>query len=240
VAREFLAWLEVPADADWLDVGCGTGAVTQTILASYSPRRVTGVDPSDGFIAHARHHIRDARADFRTGDAQALPVEDGRFDVAVSGLVLNFVPDPARACAEMRRAVRSGGKVAAYVWDYADKMQMMRYFWDAAVALNPAARNVDEASRFPLCHPEKLEQAFQSAGLGAVSVRAIDVPTVFRDFDDYWSPFLGGQAPAPGYCMSLSEGERAKLRDRIKASLPFAADGSIPLIARAWAVRGTN
>jgi hypothetical protein len=138
----------------------------------------------------------------------------------------------------MKRVTRRRGVVAAYVWDYAGEMQMMRRFWDAAIALNSDAIRLDEGRRFPLCSPDPLTRLFQDVGLGAVEVRAIDVPTVFKDFDDYWTPFLGGQAPAPGYCMSLSDDRRTALRDRIRASLSFRDDGSIRLMARAWAVRG--
>lgn len=153
--------------------------------------------------------------------------------------MINFVPDQAKAIGEMRRATRPDGVVAAYVWDYAGAMQMMRAFWDAAAALDPNAVALDEGRRFPVCHPEPLVGLFADAGLKDVAVRAIDVPTVFKDFDDYWTPFLGGQAPAPGYCMSLSEDRRAVLRERIRAGLPVNDDGSIHLIARAWAARGT-
>lgn len=117
-------------------------------------------------------------------------------------------------------------------------MQLMRHFWDAAVALDPKANDPDEGRRFPICNPEPLERLFKGAKLTGVAVRPIDVPTIFRDFDDYWMPFLGGQAPAPGYAMSLDEAGRTALRERIRQSLPTEADGSIHLIARAWAVRG--
>jgi hypothetical protein len=140
----------------------------------------------------------------------------------------------------MVRAARKGGTVAAYVWDYTGQMQLMRYFWDAAVALDPAAYILDEGQRFPPCQPEPLRQLFQTDQLGKVEVCSIDVPTTFRDFDDYCSPFLGGQAPAPGYAMSLSEERRVTLREHIRATLPIASDGSIHLIARAWAVRGVR
>jgi hypothetical protein len=128
--------------------------------------------------------------------------------------------------------------VAAYLWDYAGEMKFMRHFWDAAVALDPAARDFDQGALYLICKPGPLEALFRSAGIEEVEVRAIDVPTVFRDFDDLWSPFLGGTGPAPGYVASLSEERRAALRERIRADLPIAADGSIPLVARAWAVRG--
>ena len=238
VAREFIDWLAVPAGRRWLDVGCGTGALSQTILERAAPQSLMGIDPSEGFVAHARRAVGDARAELRVGDAQSLPVDSQTFDAVVSGLVLNFIPDMPKAAAEMVRAARADGIVAAYVWDYAGDMQLMRRFWDAAVALDPAALDKDEGPRFPVCRPEKLAALFKSAGLSNVEVRTIDVPTVFKDFDDYWTPFLGGQGPAPGYCMSLSEERRSALRERIRSTLPFQDDGSVHLIARAFAVRG--
>ena len=238
VAREFLAWLDLPPGLAWLDVGCGTGALTQTILDTASPREVMGVDPSEGFMAHARERVKDERATFTIGNAMSLPAETGAFDAVVSGLVLNFVPEPEQAAAEMARVARQGGTVAVYLWDYAGDMQMMRHFWNAAVALDPAAQSLDEKARSPICKPEPLTKLFTSAGLRRVKVRAIDAPTHFRDFDDYWTPFLGGQGPAPSYAMSLTEERRTALRDYIRDHLPISPDGSIPLIARAWAVRG--
>jgi hypothetical protein len=132
----------------------------------------------------------------------------------------------------------AGGAIAAYVWDYAGKMELMRHFWDAAVELDAKAATLDEGLRFPLCRPQALEQLFAGAGLEAIEVRAIDIPTPFADFDDYWGPFLGGQGPAPAYAMSLDEDARERLRERIRERIPAGADGSIALSARAWAVRG--
>jgi len=238
VAREFLKWLAIPAGSQWLDVGCGTGALSQTILQFAEPAKIKGIDRSEGFIAFAKEHTQDSRVQFEVGDAQSLTAETGSFDAAVSGLVLNFIPQPERAVAEMTRVTRTGGLVAAYLWDYADRMQMIRHFFDAAAALDPNAAELDEGSRFPICQPDALGQLFESTGLQYVEVRPIEVPTVFRDFDDYWSPFLGGQGPAPSYAVSLSEEHRIALRERIRSKLPYASDGSIPLVARAWAVRG--
>jgi SAM-dependent methyltransferase len=223
-----------------LDVGCGTGALAETILALAAPSEVVGIDPSSAFVAFARDRVNDPRVRFDVGDAQALQAASATFDAVVTGLVLNFVSEPDRAVSEMARVARPGGVVAAYVWDYAEGMQMMRYFWDAAAALDPRARELDEGRRFTLCKPEPLTDLFQTAGLEKAEVCAIDVPTLFRDFDDYWSPFLGGQAPAPGYAMSMSEERRAVLRERIRASLPTNSEGEHHLIARAWAVRGVR
>jgi len=238
VAREFLDWLTVPAEVNWVDVGCGTGALTQAILDHADPKSVKGVDPSPGFIEYAKARVAHGRATFEVGDAQALPIDTESVDAAVSGLVLNFVPQPLRAVSEMARITRRGGTVAAYVWDYAGKMELMRFFWNAAAALDPAARQLDEGRRFPLCQPEPLAELFRQAGLSEVEVRPTDVATEFRNFGDYWSPFLGGQGPAPGYAMSLSEERRAALRERLRSELPIARDGAIRLIARAWAARG--
>ena len=240
VAARFLTWLDPASNLEWLDVGCGTGALSAAILRQAYPSYLTCVDSSAGFIEYARAHITDPRATFSVADAMSLPVESTHYDVAVAGLVLNFVPEPLQAVREMVRAVRAGGLVAAYVWDYAGRMELMRYFWNAAVRQNPAAANLDEGRRFPLCAPGPLRVLFAQAGLDDIRLIAIDVPTQFRDFDDYWTPFLGGQGPAPAYVMSLSEAERVALREMLRASLPIGADGSISLVARAWAIRGVT
>ena len=240
VAREFVAWLQVPPGSRWLDVGCGSGALTETVLADAGPESIEGVDTSEAFVAYAASRVTDPRASFAVADAQALDRPDAAYDAVASSLVLNFLPDPARGAAEMRRVARSGGVVAGYVWDYAGEMQLMRRFWDAAAELDPAAADIEEGRRMAGCNPADLEALFSGAGLEEVATRAIDVPTVFADFDDYWSPFEGGQGPAPGYCVSLPPDRRAALRERLRETLPAAADGSISLVARAWAVRGTS
>jgi len=240
VAQEFVRWLALPENSQWLDVGSGTGILSRTILATANPRKLKGIDRSERFVEFARQQVNYPKIEFEVGDAQALPVESETYDAAVSGLVLNFVPQPNQMVAEMKRAVRKGGTVALYVWDYAGKMQFMRHFWNAAAALDPAAYDLDEGRRAPICNPQPLTNLFQDAGLSEIETRPIDIPTDFKDFDDFWSPFLGGQGPAPSYTMSLSEEQRSQLRERIYNSLPFALDGSIPLVARAWAIKGIS
>jgi SAM-dependent methyltransferase len=220
-------------------VGCGTGELSRAVVASASPAQVHGVDPSEGFVAYARARTPDSCASFKIGDAQELPYGDATFDAVVSGLVLNFVPGPGRAVAEMRRVSVNGGTVALYVWDYADRMQMMRYFWDAAVALDPDAAQLDEGRRFTICAPEALDRLLADAGFRDVAVQGIEVPTRFASFGDYWAPFTGGQGSAPGYVASLGDDRRLALRERLRETIPAAGDGSIHLVARAWAVRGT-
>jgi len=237
VAPRFIAWLGLPAGCTVVDVGCGTGALCEAILDHAKPARVIGVEPSDGFRETAAARLR-GRAELRAGSAQSIPLRDGEADAVLSALVLNFVPDPAAGVVEMARVAHGGGTVAAYVWDYAGRMDLMRRFWDAAAELDPAAASLDEGVRFPLCTPDALGALFAGAGLRDIAQTAIDVDTTFADLDDYWLPFTGGQGPAPSYAMSLSEGARGRLRERLRERLPTRPDGSIALVARALAIRG--
>ena len=236
VAPLFLSWLGIPAGRRWLDVGCGTGALSAAILDHCSPSSLVGVEPSEGFLAKAKAQLEE-RMVFHRGSAERLPLDDACVDVTVSGLVLNFAPDANAALAEMARVTVRGGTIGGYVWDYAERMQPMRLFWDAAVKLDPDAARLDEGTRFPLCRPAALTGLFTRAGLLKAEATPIDIPTRFADFEDYWRPFLGGQGPAPAYAMSLDEPARSRLRDGIRARMPVQADGSISLTARAWAVR---
>jgi SAM-dependent methyltransferase len=236
VAPQFLSWLNIPAGRRWLDVGCGTGALSAAILEQCAPLSVVGVEPSEGFLEKAREQLG-TRMLLRRGSATEIPLNDEAVDVTVSALVLNFVPDERAAVSEMARVTAAGGTIAAYVWDYSGKMELMRHFWDAAVELNPEAANLDEGVRFPVCRSEALTELFASAGLRRVQAAAIDITTTFADFEDYWRPFLGGQGPAPAYITALDDTARARLAERIRERLRIQADGSISLTARVWAVR---
>ena len=237
VAPRFLAWLAAPPQRRWLDVGCGTGALTSAIVEHAQPASVVGIEPSEGFLATAVQRLG-TRAQLLRGSAAQMPLASASVDVTVSGLVLNFTPEPAAALAEMVRVTAPGGTIAAYVWDYADGMQLIRRFWDAARALDDKAAALDEAQRFPLCRPDALTALFDQAGLKAVQSGALEIETRFVDFEDCWQPFLGGQGPAPAYAMALDDAARTRLRDRMRALMPPRPDGSIVLGARAWAVRG--
>jgi SAM-dependent methyltransferase len=240
VAPDFIDWLAVPWGASWGDVGCGTGALADCILRTADPDSVLAIDRSDAYVAEARRRVGDVRARFAVADACALAWRSHACDATVSGLVLNFVADPAAMAAEMARVTKPGGVVAAYVWDYAGGMQMLRTFWDVALELNPGDAGLDQAERFPVCKPGPLEELLRRAGLSSVLSRAIEVPTVFRDFEDYWTPFLGRQGAAPAYLASLSQADQDRIRDALKARVLTAADGSIAMTARAWAVKGTR
>ncbi|MGW6928711.1 class I SAM-dependent methyltransferase [Lentzea sp. NPDC054927] len=232
VAVEFLRWLDVPPDRTWLDVGCGTGALTETVLACARPASITGVDPSAGFLELARQRVPGATFDV----GNAIELGDLQADVVVSGLVLTFVPDVPRAVAEFARA---GSFVASYVWDYTSGMQMMRHFWDAARHVDPSAAAHDEGTRFAnVSGEEPLRALWSGAGLRHVEVTGIVVPTVFRDFADFWEPFLGGAGAAPAYYATLPAGQQDAIRDLLESRL--GAGGPIELTAKAWAVRGSR
>jgi SAM-dependent methyltransferase len=238
IASRFIDWFDAPPALDWLEVGCGTGALTEAILARAAPATLLAIDPSEGFVATARGRIADGRAAFRTGDAQALGEPDASRDLVVSGLVLNFVPDRQLALGEMRRVLRPGGRLGFYVWDYpGGGVSFMRAFWTAAVSLDAAAEDLAEGRRFPFCTPEALAELAASAGLRVTGVTALEDEAVFRDFDDFWRPFTLGAGPAPGYCAGLPPEARERLRQRLDTDLPREPDGSIRMGLRAWAVQ---
>jgi SAM-dependent methyltransferase len=240
LARMFVEWLRPKPSAHWLEVGCGTGALTSAICHFCEPASVVACDPSEPFIEHARKSLSDARATFVTAEAGALPGRNGGFDVVVSGLVMNFLPHPGEAVAAVRERLRPGGIAAAYVWDYAEGMEFLRYFWDEAVAADRRALGLDEGRRFPLCRAPALAALFRAAGLAEVETDRLEVPTDFAAFDDYWTPFLCATGPAPSYVASLDPPSRESLRERLRRRLPAGRDGRIQLRARAWAVRGVS
>ncbi len=239
VAARFVPWLEVKEDASWLDVGCGVGALASTILDLARPATVKGIDPSDGFIEEARVAVPDERVEFLTGDARSLPFAEAAFEAVTSGLVLNFVPEPAQAVVEMARVATPGGVVGAYVWDYAGKMDLFSIFWREAVRLDPDASSLDQARKFgALTQPDALAGLWQAAGLIDVTTDSLEIDLDFRDFDDFWTPFLGGQGGAPTYVATLTTDQVDQLRAALRSVVPVAPDGSIRLGARAWAVKG--
>ena len=236
LAPRFLDWLGAAPEGDWLDVGCGTGALSAAIVAQCNPRSVISVDVSDSFVAKAQASVRDGRVDIRVGNAERLDLPAKSRDVVVSALVLNFLPKKQEALAEQERVARSAGTIGFYVWDYPGHgLEFVDAFWRAAASLDPAAMELDEARRFPFCTPDGLTGLAAQAGLTSVECTAIEVPTIFKDFEDFWQPFTLGSGPAPGYCASLTAESRQRLKETLYGH--FARPGSIDLVARAWAVR---
>lgn len=238
VAPVFVAWLGAPAGLRWLDVGCGTGSLTAALIAGATPASVLAVDRSEAFVAAARRAALDLRVSVEVAAADALPVPDRSLDAAVSGLVLNFLPDAPAAVREQLRVVVPGGRVAAFVWDYAEGMEPLRHFWDAAASVDPGRADLDEGARFPICRPDALASVWRAAGLADVSVEGLVVHRTFASFDELWAPFLGGQGAGGGYLGTLEGPTREAIGDAFRARVPAGENGSIRLSARAWAVRG--
>ena len=239
LAPLFVTWLRMPGGLHWLDVGCGTGALASAICGHAQPVSVLACDPAAPFIDYARRHVEDARTSFVVAGAGNLPQREGGYGGVSSLLALNFFSDPTAAVHEMRSLTASQGVVSACVWDYAGRMEFLRHYWDAVVALDPSARKLDEGERFPLCRPRALVDVFQACGLRDVRCEPIEIQTQFDSFDDYWRPLLGGTGPAPSYLASLDADRRAALARNLRQALRQQAGGGITLTARAWAIRGT-
>lgn len=239
LADKFLALLDAPSGRQWLDIGCGTGALSKAILRNANPGSVVGIDPSADFVAHAAKSTNDSRARFIVGEAEQLPLDTDTVDIATSGLVLNFVPEKSRAIQEMRRVTRSGGIISFYVWDYpGGGVEFIDLFWKCAAELNADAVKLDEGKRFPFCTPDGLSRICEEAGLANAVIAANEIETIFPTFGDFIHPFTLGAGPAPGYFASRDDRHKAELStllaERVGPSEP------INLTARAWSVTARN
>jgi SAM-dependent methyltransferase len=238
VAKQFVTWLDIPFASTWLDVGAGTGILTQVILERNAPQKVIGLDLSAQYLEYARQVITDKRVEWIVGNASEIVLDAPAFDVAVAGLVLNFVSSPEDLVRAMKNAVRKEGVIAAYVWDYGDRMEMMRHFWDAAIAIDPSAKAFDAGTQFAICDPSNLQSLFATTGIKEIEVFPIDIQTHFSNFDDFWLPFLGTQGSVSAYLRSLDQDRRNAIQKQLLHQLPMNHDNSIHLSARAWAIKG--
>jgi ubiquinone/menaquinone biosynthesis C-methylase UbiE len=229
LARELANAAGVEAGQTALDVGCGTGALTAELVRRLGAASVRAIDPSEPFVeACARRH---PGVDVRLGRAESLPYPDSTFDAALAELVFHFVSDPLAAASELRRVVRPGGAVAACVWDFGGGMRMLRLFWDAALAVDPAAP--DEARERPFGRDGELAELFLEAGLGEVVSGALEVEAAYENYEELWESFLTGSGPAGAFCASLGPERQARLRTELHARLD-PPEGEFTLRARAW------
>ena len=235
LARELIAAAGVRPGETALDVGCGPGALTTELVELLGAERVAAAEPSEPFAAACRERLPGVRVEVAA--AESLPFEDGAFDHALAQLVVNFMTDPAAGVGEMRRVTRQGGTVAAAVWDYAGEMTILRRFWDAAAALDPAAAELDEGRSMPYCTPAELEALWSDAGLGDVAVSEAVVAASYEGFEDLWAPLERGVAPSGAYAAGLAAERRAALKDELRRRLD-AGDAPFELTARAWLVSG--
>ena len=236
VATKFTHWLSPPSGRKWLDIGCGSGALSEAIIKNCNSAELTAVDQSEGFLQETQRRLGGA-VRCLVGDALSLPIESASIHYAVSGLVLNHVSDPLKALAEMKRVTAAGGTAAVYVWDYSGKMEFLNTFWDTAVRLDPQAEALHQGRRYPFATEQGLRELFETTGFEKIESAPLEIDTRFQDFEDYWNPFLGGQGPAATYLMSLDESMRQTLRERLYATLAIHADSSNLMTARAWAVK---
>jgi SAM-dependent methyltransferase len=238
LAPGYLAFIGVKDGDRVLDVGTGTGAVASALAAAMPSSEVVGVDPSEAFIAAATKNAKSGRQRFEVGDAQALRHGDAAFDHAMALLVMNFIPDPRKAVGEMRRVTRPAGTVSACVWDYDAGMQMLRFFWDEVVALDPAMAPKDERN-MKLSREGQLGELWREAGLLQVEEKPLAIQQAFSSFDDYWGPFTKGAGPGGAYVVSLTDARRAQLEARMRTRLlGDRPDGPFTLTAKAWCVKG--
>jgi len=238
LAHELVTRLDVAEGAAWLEIGCGTGALTTAICELGAPGRVVACDMASDYVDYCRENLRFPALEVVPVSPGSLPEHAGGFDAVVSSLVLNFLPSPVDSLTAMRDACRPGGLVAAAVWDYAEGMEFLRIFWDTAGELDPATTTLDEGQRFRICRPEPLREAFAAAGLRGVVVEPVEISTPFESFEDFWEPFVHGPGPAPTYVSTLEEGARRRLEERLREILSRREPAG--LRARAWAARGVR
>lgn len=235
VGREFLDWLDAPKGLRWLDVGCGNGAFTETLMSHAAPAHVSGIDPSPPQIAYARQRDTARPAVFQVGDAQALPFADADFDATIMALVISFIPDPAKAVAQMARVTRPGGFVGAYMWHNRESVPVGP-LTQAAKALGHDGDYV--LLRENTASQEGMRALWHDAGLEDIETRRIDIPVTFDDFDDFWESSNALPNPANQFMRGLSEAQVEAVRDWLRDFLPTDSSGRISFHASANAVKG--
>ena len=238
VAQKFLLWLKETNDVNaksWLDVGCGTGALTFEIANNFNPAHILGIDPSPEYLPNNSNHDN---IEFKVGNSSQIPVKGEIYDYIVSGLALNFMDDKTASIGEMKRVLKHNGCLALYVWDYSEQMEFLRVFWDAAGEIKPEAKKLDEGVQFPVCKKPALIKLFTECQLKEIKITELIIDTKFTNIESYWKPFLGGQGPAGSFLISLDEPERKLVKYKIMKHLGISKNEPITLKARAYAIQG--
>ncbi len=237
IGEKFLAWLDAPKNLSWLEVGCGTGAFTGMILSQATPNRIVGIDPSPQQVAHAQKTMTVPQADFRIGTAIDLPFGDDEFDVVVSALVIHFVPDRSKAFREMLRVTKRGGIVAGYTWRKSPTIVDAPY-GPLARAVIDVAGDVKSSATVPEAMPDGMRAALAAESYGDIEIATIEASQTFSDFEDYWSSQTGTfQHPVAKSVAALSDGDRERVRENVRAALRPASDGSVTYSSRATAFK---
>lgn len=234
VGIDFLDWVGAPAQADWLDVGCGTGIFSQLILDSCSPRTVVAVDPEAAQIDHARLQSFAHRADFRIGDAQSLPFPDAAFDIVASALVINFIPDRNKALAQMRRVGRLGSTVTGYVWDFAAEASPS---WPMRVGMRKIGVEIANLPGTDASTIDALHTLFEKTGLIDIATTTFEVTAPFPDFADFWQAQTPSFSPITKIIAAMTDAERQRAMESVRSVLPVSPDDQVVYYARANAVK---
>jgi SAM-dependent methyltransferase len=240
LAQPLLDFAEFPDAGALLEVGCGTGSLATAMAARWPQRRVLGVDIAAPYVEFARAQAAAGNLAFEVADAARLPFADSSFAGAAAQLVLNFVPDPLAALAEMRRVTVPGGRIVAAVWDFRGGLVYQRIFWDTAAGIDAGAAHArDKLFSGALALPDGLVDLFKSAGLDQIERASITIRMNYASFDDYWQPLGGGQGPVGTYLAGLDGDLRARIAQAVATAYRSGApDGPRSMTATAWAVRG--
>jgi SAM-dependent methyltransferase len=241
IADKFIDWLEVKQAGveRCIDMGSGTGALSEALLANAVCLSLTCVDRSPAYLSFAKQRLQSSGVEFVTGDVQNTSLPTGVYSLVVSGLVANFVDSPEKMLREMRRLGRSGSILGLYIWDFADGMEPIRKFWDAAHKCQaPNVGDYDAAIRFPICQRDNLLSCVREAGWLEAKVIPIEINAQFKNFDDYWAPFLSGQGTGPAFAVSLSNDMREKVRKTLMCLVTDSPNEPFILRTRAWAAKG--
>ncbi len=241
IANEFIAWLGIEGSRleNCIDMGCGTGALSEALLANAVCESLTCFDLSPAYLSLAKKRIQSKEVEFLLGDGQNTLLPSGKYCGVVSGLAVNFVESPEKMLSEMRRLGRSGATLGLYIWDFADGMKPIRMFWDAAHECRaPDVEELDSANLFPICQRENLLESISEAGWLEPEVAPVEIDARFENFDDYWTPFLSGQGTAPAFAVGLGEEVREKVRQTLCAMVTHDSNEPFVLRTSAWGAKG--
>ncbi len=238
VATQFLDWIDIDEGSSWLDVGCGAGMLAQAVGERCSPSTIIGADPLEKSITAARQHPDNTGINFEIGDAQDLPFEDDQFDAVISGLMIKFVPDKLKAVNEMKRVAHTGSTIALYDWNMDSNMNTTRHFWSAVADVIPERMEDRATDRTPMTEIDSIANLFEAAGLNAIQQQTISFTTQFRDLNDYWDPITNNAQNVGRFYQTMTNAQRNEVLERLRQTLPLAADGSISFESRAVAVKG--
>jgi SAM-dependent methyltransferase len=234
---DFVNWLNARSNLKWLEIGCGTGALTKAIAEKCTPSYLLAIDKSDSYIEKAKENVNSGNVSFLNIDINSCPLNE-KFHYITSGLVLNFVPKFGDMLRKLMNNLEPGGEISSFVWDYGGHYQPMRHFWNAACEIIPGSEKFDAGRNFDICTKENLIRLFEGIGLNDIQFTTIERIATFQNFDDYWLPIISAQGSVTEFISTLKEAEKEKLKEHLKRKLPIAFNGEIKLVISVLAAKG--